>query len=411
MRAAPPGVAPGPAPATRLEALTRILSEWQPVWRSRPFQEPDPAWTRQFPDAAAALLQLPDTTVASIEEDPLQPSLLGTWLPVEPLARWVDLPALPGRGPLALPPDWDRDVPGRKSAQILAFLHHADVPAGGTVVDWCAGKGHLARALASGLGATVLALEQDAHLCAEGERLAARDGLAIAWRPVDVLGPRAREALDRGCHVAALHACGDLHVRLLTLASEIGCGVSLAPCCYHRTAAADPAPLSRSARDLARAHGLHFTREDLALASRETATAPASERRRRDQARAWRLAFDQWQRGVRGTGGYLPLPSLSAGRMPDGFAAFMHWAAALKGLELPARSDWGALERAGWQRLAQVRRWELALAVFRRPIEVWLALDRLLFLEEQGFEARLGVFCNRSSSPRNLLLRAQPRKA
>ena len=69
--------------------------------------------------------------------------------------------------------------------------------------------------------------------------------------------------------------------------------------------------------------------------------------------------------------------------------------------------DWPALEDAGWQRLAQVRNLELVRGLFRRPLELWLLLDRALFLEEQGYQVRLGTFCAHELTPRNLLLLAE----
>jgi hypothetical protein len=45
--------------------------------------------------------------------------------------------------------------------------------------------------------------------------------------------------------------------------------------------------------------------------------------------------------------------------------------------------------------------------LFRRPLELWLNLDRALFLAEQGYFVRLGTFCDTSLTPRNLLLLAE----
>ncbi|MDI9244031.1 hypothetical protein [Marinobacter sp. CHS3-4] len=60
----------------------------------------------------------------------------------------------------------------------------------------------------------------------------------------------------------------------------------------------------------------------------------------------------------------------------------------------------------GAQRLEQVRRHELVRHLFRRPLELWLVLDYAVFLEEQGFRVRLGTFCERALTPRNLLIDA-----
>ena len=50
---------------------------------------------------------------------------------------------------------------------------------------------------------------------------------------------------------------------------------------------------------------------------------------------------------------------------------------------------------------------ELLRSLFRRPLELWLVLDRALYLQEQGFQVTLGTFCAAQLSPRNLLLLAE----
>ncbi len=81
-------------------------------------------------------------------------------------------------------------------------------------------------------------------------------------------------------------------------------------------------------------------------------------------------------------------------------------AALASGQPLPEAQE-QALEAAGWKRLAMVRNLELVRALFRRPLELWLLLDRCLYLVEQGYSVRLGEFCPTSLSPRNLLILAE----
>ena len=42
-----------------------------------------------------------------------------------------------------------------------------------------------------------------------------------------------------------------------------------------------------------------------------------------------------------------------------------------------------------------------------RTLELWLLLDRALYLQEQGYHVKLGTFCDYQLSPRNLLLLAE----
>ena len=54
-----------------------------------------------------------------------------------------------------------------------------------------------------------------------------------------------------------------------------------------------------------------------------------------------------------------------------------------------------------------MRNLELVRGLFRRPLEVWLLLDRALYLQEQGWKVQLGTFCAYHLTPRNALLLAE----
>lgn len=351
------------------------------------------------------MLGLSEQDAVRLQDFPFHASPLAEWLPVAELEALVDLPML-AASPSSLPPAWGQHVGGRKWRQIEAFIEQVRLRAGEPLVEWCAGKGHLARTLARRHAVDVTALEWQATLCDEGRQLAQRQGVAVEMRQQDVLASPLAAPLTPQAHIVALHACGDLHVRLLEIAAETGSSVTLAPCCYQRTRDEVYRPLSRRARELGEAHRLTFSREDLAMSVQETVTAPGGVRRNRERANAWRLGFDELQRQLRGIDAYLPLPSLAYGRMPEDFAGFCHWAARQKALLLPSGVDWDAFEAAGWRRQSRVKRLELVRHLFRRPLEVWLALDRMMLLTESGFDAELGIFCDRELTPRNLLLRA-----
>lgn len=392
---------------TRFQRLTERLAEAAPLWRCLPFQEPAPPWRSRWPGLAEALLALDDDTLARLQADPFVDSPLAAWLPVAALAELVALPDLSRR--VTLPASWAEGIAERKRRQLEAFVPQVPAGADGALVEWCAGKGHLARALAMRHGVEVTALEWDPALCAAGSALAEGQGAAVRLRVQDVMAEGAGGWLRAGGRAVALHACGDLHRRLLELAAAAGSEVVLAPCCYQRTADEHYRPLSRLGRRLAEAHGLSLVRDDLALAVQETVTAPRGVQRHRERASAWRLGFDRLQRRVRGVDDYLPVPSLAYGRMPARFAEFCRWAAAQKGLALPEEVDWAGLEAEGWRRQREVARLELVRHLYRRPLEVWLALDRLAFLEESGYAVELGTFCARDLTPRNLVLRARKR--
>ena len=311
---------------------------------------------------------------------------------------------LPGGDPVQRAHTLSVDVPGRKLAQIRAFASHLPFRQRPMHwLDWCSGKGHLGRLLAWPTQ-QLTCLESDPALVASGAQLSQRLHLQATHRQQDVLANDSAAALHSDHTPVALHACGDLHVRLLQLASAAGCPrLAVAPCCYNRISTAYYQPLSRPAQQSA----LQLSLDDLRLPLSETVTASSRTRRQRDQSMAWRLAFDLLQRELRNSTEYLPTPSLPADWLHKPFADYCRDLAALKQLPPPPPRNWSALEQQGWQRLAVVRNLELPRALFRRPLELWLLLDRALYLQEQGYQVQLGLFCASQLTPRNLLLLAE----
>ena len=179
------------------------------------------------------------------------------------------------------------DVPGRKWQQIEAFgaaLGFAATPT--HWLDWCAGKGHLGRRLLQ-TGQHLTCLEYDPALIESGSALSKRLGLAAAHLRQDVLADDCDERLTKEHTPVALHACGDLHVRLLQLASAAGCKqLALAPCCYNRINTTHYQALSRAGR----ASDLQLSIDDLGLPLSETVTAGLRVRLQRDTSMARRLA-------------------------------------------------------------------------------------------------------------------------
>ncbi|MDX1757771.1 MAG: methyltransferase [Marinobacter sp.] len=385
-------------------ALDRWLTALQPFWRPIPFATPTPDWERACPGLGQWLDRLGDEEVATYESDPAAfAERAAAWEPrLAQRKTLVSVLALSGPDSTLAEAN-ARDMPGRKRLQAGA-LAAALRPLNRPVVDWCCGKGHLARTLAAAGANPVEGLEWDKALVADGNRLARRSGLAVTLHQQDVLAPDL--AWPQADHGVALHACGDLHRRLLTVGAAQGANrLSLAPCCYHRTERTEHTPLSRQvAADPGRCR---LSRDDLRLAVQETVTAPGRERRQRQQVSAWRLGFDGLQRALRARDDYLPVPSHPSRLNRGDFAGFCRWAAGNRGLALPAGVDFDHWQGHGERRHREVRRRELVRHLFRRPLELWLVLDYALYLEEQGFEVRLGTFCERALTPRNLLLDAR----
>ncbi len=383
----------------RQRQLDALLLNFQALWQPQPFREIRPAWCRQWPALADELLSLSDEAVVHLNDDGAAALiLLARHLPeVAALAALVDLPARPGAVLTDYGPHWAREIPGRKLQQIEAFAAAARC-CGRPVLDWCGGKGHLGRLLAQQWQMPVQTLEIDPVLCREGELLARRGGLAHEFVVDDAL--TAASLPTAGQHVVALHACGDLHRRLITqgVAAQVA-RFDIAPCCYYRGVAERYQPLSDGLR-------LILLRDDTRLAVTESVTAAPRETRLRDRAIAWKLGFDSYRRALSGDPykNFKPVPE---SWVRGSFADFLARMNCREGLPALAAGKVAAFEAEGWQRQREVMRLSIVRHAFRRALEIWLGLDLGAFLEEHGYAVDIGSFCERRLTPRNLLISAR----
>lgn len=383
--------------------LTQCLRAREALWRPVPFRHPVLPWEPEHPSLAQALRTLADDEAGALEADP---HALCTWLQrylpaLADVQALSQVPVIETR-PANFPDRFGHGIHGRKWEQVRSFAGAMDHPRG-AVIEWCAGKGHLGRAISQHFGVPVTGLEWQAALCEAGTACSRQWQLPVTLLPVDVLQAPAAQCLQEARHAVALHACGDLHRRLLeSVVAAHTPGLHLAPCCYHLTAAEQNLPLSQAGRQ----SGLSLSRDELRLAVQETVTAGQRIRQRRMQGSRWRLAFDALQRECRGIDEYLPVPSLPDALLQGDFAAFCRAAAASKNLQLPATVDFAHAEQRGTERHRAVTRLELLRHAFRRPLELWLVLDRALYLQEHGYRVAVGTFCPRELTPRNLLIRA-----
>jgi hypothetical protein len=279
----------------------------------------------------------------------------------------------------------------------------------GPFIDWCAGKGHLGRLLARRSGRAGLALERDPALIRAGEELALEEAAPLRFVEADVLDddlPRILgPLLGPGTTVVALHSCGLLGDRALTLARTAGARAYLAACCYHRTAPGGHQPQSAVGRE----SGLRLDREDLRFCTTEEVVARARARRLRRDELAYRAALDALLREATGEDRYHTLPRCPPAWLTGGLRTFLVEMIGAARLPLdPDRIDLDAALRAGRERSRLSRALGLVRAPFRRAVEVWLASDRAQQLAEAGQRVRLGTFCARSVTPRNILLCAEP---
>ncbi len=393
--------------ARQLQALALWLENTRPLWHPQPFKCLSLPWEAEHAAVAAWARSLHKDALEAFE---IHPTGHPTCPPV--LKQWArtnqDLSSLPQHVVRDLP--WrtedTRWVQARKWDQ-LTLLAGTVVPLLDEVphvVDWCSGKGHLARGLAQWSSRPVVGIERRATLCREGNRLARRRGLPVILRQGDVLAPESTLPSVQGGALVALHACGSLTDAALTHAHQGGARLTaVVPCCLQALGEGLYGPRSIAGRGT----GLRLERSDLYLAMGEEQVANHQVRRRRRTELAWRSALDLILRQVLGRPTYTRLPSLPRRTWDKSFAAFCQQMDRREDLGLPSGLDLEAFEALGWARSHEARALGIIRGVFRRAIEVWVALDRGQWLAEQGWSVRAGTFCPLKVTPRNVLLLAQ----
>ncbi|MDP2714270.1 methyltransferase [Rheinheimera sp.] len=384
----------------QFEQLSALLQQYRHYWQLLPFGCNSLPW----PDSKLqqCLLALDEQQVKQIDSSSaLQQQYFADFFPA--LFALPDLTATPHSKAVAPLPFWlENGIGGRKLQQIDALCRQwpdTALP----VLEWCAGKGHLGRILVHRFGQPVTSVEWQQQLCDDGSALAAKYELPQQFVCADVLATPLTAVLQPQQHIVALHACGQLHITMLQQAVQAGCQqLHLVPCCYHLIPQAQYQPLSDAGAKL----DLQLNKDDLKLVVQGQVTAGERIEKLRATEVLWRLAYDELRAELSAQPHYRPLASVAKHWFSADFAAFAHWAAEQHQLTLPAQVNWSHYLQRATQRAALVQRIELVRHLFRRPLELWLALDKALYLQQHGYQVSISAFCDYQVTPRNLLLRA-----
>lgn len=393
----------------RLAKLSEFLIEHEELWREAPWDR-EPAWGRRHPTLLAWVEQ--QTTADRTELEALSLAPWGAEAPEE-LRAWQEtgeqLTRLPRLQRVASLPSTEPSrsesashrIPLRKWQQVqeLASVVLALRSPSGRYVDCCAGKGHLGRTLGRFTGRPLVLVDQDPSLCRKAAQLASRQGVAATVCCADVLTGAFSRVLQPDDLAVALHACGDLHLALAeqVISDRLHSAV-LAPCCFYRTRRLPFAGLSRDGR----CSGLRLDRAALSFATCGTAVAPAGTRARLARKQAWHFAFSAWYR--RTSGGAWPHPQREISRrtLAGDFTAFCVAMAKRGSVPPPEAAELSRLEADGWRFLSRAFELERVRHPFRRALEIWLLVDRALWLEEAGVDVEIGTFCSPALTPRNV---------
>lgn len=397
----------------RFLALTSFLKQHRFLWEPRTFVSDCVPWEEDYPALSAWTRSLSVDEIDAFESSRAVP--LGVPGPFDEWRAEALRLSVMGdleKGAWAFGRREDKrlswKISARKWSQIQAFIrvvqgHWDDLPV--DWLDWCAGKGHLGRTMAACSGGAVHCVERQGALCDTGKAMAERLHVDARFSEADVLSPETWSILSKEQSAIALHACGALTDTLLRMGVQTGLSsFAVVPCCHHFVAdAAMYQPLSE--------HGLAadmpLDKYTLRLSIADEVLATPRERLMRRRELAFRLGFDRLVREASGATQYESMGNLPNGALRQSFSAFCEQMSAY--LQRPLPNSWNAdvAEHRGWELAREARGRALVRGLFRRPLELWLVLDRALFLAEQGYNTRVGCFCPASMTPRNLMILAQ----
>ncbi|UWZ98487.1 SAM-dependent methyltransferase [Vibrio splendidus] len=391
---------------SRFTILDSFLLEHQVYWRSEPFhlcQTQQQPWADVNRPLVDWLDSLSIERIQTLKEQP-QDLLaeITRFLPQLEKANQniqFNQTALVG---IDLPRGTADGIPGRKLQQIIAMgeasLEHHQ---GQEWLEWCSGKGFLGRILSQQSDQKVTSFEWQQSLCESGQKIADDQKLEMNFVQGDAFSESAGDVFNSNQHAVALHACGDLHVELVKKSVSHGLqAVTISPCCYHLIRDETYQPMS----SVAKSSALVLSKSDLRIPLQETVTGGERVKRHRQLEMSYRLGFSKLLKAELNIDEYIPVPSIKKSELSEGFESFCQWASEVKEITLGSDIDFESYLAQGETLFWEMEKLSLVQQVFRRPLEVWLALDRAIYLQEQGYEATIEEFCERTVTPRNLLI-------
>lgn len=397
----------------KFNQLEQTLQQNESLWRFEPFHQslqPKLPWFNDYPELCQWLMGLSPEQIQRYKSSfsELVNDIEPLFIQAKELQRLVSLPTI-NQDLVSLERGLDSGIPGRKLKQIVsmgsfALAHHQ----GTQWLEWCSGKGYLGRILASNSIHPVVSFEWQNSLCEIGQKEALSKSLPMTFIQGDALSESAKSVVTSKQHVVALHACGDLHVRLIQHASDVGSqAISVSPCCYHLIENEIYQPLSEQGL----LSTLNLSKAELRIPLQETVTGGKRVSRHREQEMRYRLGLDLILKNVLGIGGYVSIPSIKKSMLSEGFEHFCCWAAKAKGITLPEVNGlfWEKWEKEAEKRYWQMERLSLLQQIFRRGLELWLVYDRALYLQQKGYLVTVAEFCERSVTPRNIIIHAVKR--
>jgi hypothetical protein len=293
----------------------------------------------------------------------------------------------------------------RKRRQIAAVLQllRAFYPRISELVDVGAGRGQLTTRAARTLAVPALGLERDHERVAVARLLAGDAKVEFVTTDVLSTGSSAAETspLERLPKVPdrllmALHGCGELGDAVVRSAVSLSAHVLLLACCPQKIRANQRASLGEG--------GPALPKEVLGLANVLPRTdgverSLASTLATKEDRLALRHLFEA--RGIAVPAGE-EMRGVNRRKVHAGLSALARTAFKARDLPLPTESELRAAAALAHEQYGPFRRLALPRSMLGRVLEIFLALDRAVFLSSAGYDVHVVELFPAKISPRNI---------
>ena len=195
------------------DQIDSLLTKTREYWQISPFEHIDMPWLSNVA-LQSDLLLLTDDMLDELESsDQKIRQYIEPFIGIK-LDILENLPVI--TKPLkSVPSYFKAGIKGRKWSQISSF--EAMLPVNtSSILEWCAGKGHLGRLIGFQRQLPIISLEWQSNLCQQGNLLAKKHEVQQEFIEADAFSSTVSTLLDPSQHVVALHACGALHTTLVT---------------------------------------------------------------------------------------------------------------------------------------------------------------------------------------------------
>lgn len=261
-------------------------------------------------------------------------------------------------------------------------------------LDVGSGKGHLSMALLQEHKGSSLCVDMDAKLQKAGREKLKKLAPELSEKIVYINERFDRDFPYKEQELAlALHSCGDLSVDAIENALTHGCGLLNFGCCYHK--------LSKTGlSSLAKSFPLKFSFQALNLAARSNRKLEQEDLKRRNKVKRFRYAFHILSQ----EDGHKDFVTLGNAKHTDYDGEFKAYCEKYSPWKLSGDLnkrfenllDSGVLDE---YLLAEAIRGPLG-----RLVEIYIVLDRALYIKERGKRVAIGELFDPALSPRNIML-------